>query len=133
MRYTLVFFCLFISFNLNAQENRVVKKTNIISKDETLKIDNITFDVRVLRHYSSEALRNMPAKKRKELNYLYTDSYKIVNPENCPETTSLDIDIAKLEIFRKEDEDVIANFGNKCIVQVKLISKKELRKLFDSL
>jgi len=133
MRYTLVFFCLFISFNLNAQENRVVKKTNIISKDETLKIDNITFDVRVLRHYSSEALRNMPAKKRKELNYLYTDSYKIVNPENCPEITSLDIDIAKLEIFRKEDEDVIANFGNKCIVQVKLISKKELRKLFDSL
>jgi len=133
MRYTLVFFCLFISFNLNAQENRVVKKTNIISKDETLKIDNITFDVRVLRHYNSEALRNMPAKKRKELNYLYTDSYKIVNPENCPETTSLDIDIAKLEIFRKEDEDVIANFGNKCIVQVKLISKKELRKLFDSL
>ena len=133
MRYTLVFFCLFISFNLNAQENRVVKKINIISKDETLKIDNITFDVRVLRHYSSEALRNMPAKKRKELNYLYTYSYKIVNPENCPETTSLDIDIAKLEIFRKEDEDVIANFGNKCIVQVKLISKKELRKLFDSL
>jgi hypothetical protein len=132
MRILFTIICLLSIYSkTNAQEEAksFVNRKDIeaeIYKNTEITIDEQVFDYRVLRHYSEPELRSLTNRKRKQVHFIYTQSFTVLNIENCPSLTIKDIDISKLEIHRKENESITINYGNECIISVTLISRKEL-------
>ena len=102
-------------------------------KNTLITIDNQTFDYRILKHYSEAQLRDLPVLKRKQIHYLYTESYTVTDIQNCPSMNITDIDIAKLDRFRKENESTIIEVGTICKVHVNLISSASLKQKMEEL
>ncbi|HRH58133.1 MAG TPA: hypothetical protein PLS10_10785 [Chitinophagales bacterium] len=96
-------------------------------KNSVITIDNQTFDYRILKHYTEADLRSLPASKLKQIHFLYTESFSVKNMDACPSVKITDIDIAKLERFRKENEPAIVEVGTTCKVQVELMSAAMLK------
>lgn len=117
---------------MNAQDEF---KTFIQKKDEQtaylrsteIIINNQTFDYRILKHYSEAVLRSLPTVKIKQIHFIYTLSYTVLDQQNCPDLSYKDIDVAKLERFRQEDASTIIEFGSDCKVKVSLMSKNQLQ------
>lgn len=95
-------------------------------KNAVLKIDNVDYDYRILKHYTQEQLLNMSDAKRNQVHFIYTESYKVLDMDNCPSMKVTDIDVAKMESLRKEDVSMIIKYGNECQVSIELISRNEL-------
>lgn len=100
-------------------------------KNTVITIDGKQFDYRILKHYTQQQLTDMPAAKRNQVHFIYTQSYHVIDMANCPTMKDTDIDVAKLEIFRKEDATTTVLYGNDCKVSVQLISRKEMQQLMD--
>lgn len=96
-------------------------------KNSVITIDNQSFDYRILKHYTEADLRSLPSAKLKQIHFLYTESFTVKNMDACPSVKITDIDVAKLERFRKENEPAIVEVGTTCKVQVELISTAMLK------
>lgn len=92
-------------------------------KNTVLSIDNQNYDYRILKHYSEQDLREMNPIKRNQIQYIYTQSYRVVNPEACTDFSITNIDIAKLEVFRKKNTSTEVEIGSDCKVKVELYSR----------
>lgn len=95
-------------------------------KNAVLKIDNISYDYRILKHYTQEELLNMSDAKRNQVHFIYTESYRVLDMGRCPSMNITDIDIAKIETLRKENTSTIVKYGNDCQVTIELLSRNEL-------
>lgn len=95
-------------------------------RGQQLTIDNQTFDYRVLKYYSESQLREMSAEKRAQLNYIYTESYKVLDIDKCSNLSLIDIDVAKLEIDRDANATKVVEFGIDCKVKVELVSRNAI-------
>ncbi len=95
-------------------------------RGQQLTIDNQTFDYRVLKYYSESQLREMSTEKRAQLNYIYTESYKVLDIDKCSNLSIADIDVAKLEIDRDINTTKVVEYGTDCKVKVELVSRKVL-------
>lgn len=102
-------------------------------KNTIVTIDNKNFDYRILKHYSEQELKNMSAVKRNQVYFIYTQSYHVIDIANCPTLKDSDIDVAKLEVLRKENTSTTVLYGNDCKVSVQLISRNEMQQLLDVL
>lgn len=123
---------------MNAQEESSSLKNkkeleSIIYLNTEITIDGQVYDYRILKHYSEAELRSLPITKLKQIHYLYTKSYRVLNLSNCPAMRLADIDIARVETFRKENTTTIVEYGNDCKVQIELISRTDLQKNLDDL
>jgi hypothetical protein len=103
-----------------------------VKKNEHLKyvsfqMNDLTFDYRVLKHYTPEELHALDEKKLSGIHFIYTRSYRIINDTDCPDFKETDIDIAELEVYRSDSHTTIVNIGNKCKVGIELISRTELQ------
>lgn len=96
-------------------------------RNTEITIDNQVFDYRVLKHYTEAELTNMPAIKRKQIHFIYTESITILDIANCPSLNIKDIDAAKLESFRMQNVSYLIEFGEKCKLHINLMSKNELQ------
>lgn len=103
-------------------------KKNEHLKEVTLMINDLTFDYRVLKHYSQEELASLDEKKLKGIHFIYTSSYKILDKSTCPEFSETDIDIAAMEIFRKDAETVVTSAGDDCKILIELMPRRDLLK-----
>jgi hypothetical protein len=95
-------------------------------KKMTVTIEGITFDYRVLKHYTAERLKLMSPAKRRQIDFIYTKSYKIVE-SSCEKFNEREIDVAELAIYRKTDEDVTMKVGAACAVHIQLLSENSLQ------
>ena len=102
-------------------------------KNTVITIDNKNFDYRVLKHYSEDELRTMSSIKRNQVHFIYTQSYTVLDLANCPNLKETDIDVAKIEVFRKENTSSTVFYGKDCKVSVKLISRNEMQELMNVL
>lgn len=102
-------------------------------KNTVITIDNKNFDYRILKHYTEQQLREMSAVKRNQVYFIYTQSYHVIDMANCPTLRDTDIDVAKLEVFRKENTSNTVLYGNDCKVSVQLISRNEMQQLMEVL
>ena len=130
----------FLVFSLSvlAQEGRPshaqrIARESAYEKNQIITVGDQTFDVRVLRHYSPDELKSIPSTKLTQLNFLYTHSYKVLNPQSCPSIRAVDVDVAILEVYRKENTSTIVQYGKDCKVAVELISRAELKEKMDAL
>ena len=98
-----------------------------------ITIGNKNFDYRILKHYSEQELNNMSEVKRNQVYFIYTQSYHVLDLANCPTLKESDIDVAKLEVFRKENTKTTVLYGNDCKVSVELISRNEMQELMEVL
>ncbi len=95
-------------------------------KNTVITIGNQIFDYRILKHYSEEDLRSLSSIKRKQVHFIYTESYVISNIGTCSNLTETDIDVSKIERFRKQSESAVVEYGSDCKVKVTLLSKDQL-------
>lgn len=95
-------------------------------KNAVLKIDNISYDYRILKHYTQEELLNMSDAKRNQVHFIYTESYRVLDINNCPSMKETDIDIAKIDFLRKENETTLVKYGSECQVTIELFSRNDL-------
>ncbi len=95
-------------------------------RGQQLVIDNQTFDYRVLKYYPESQLREMTPVKRAQLNYIYTESYKVLNIDKCSNLSIIDIDVSKLEIDRDANASKVVEYGTDCRVKVELVSRTAL-------
>lgn len=102
-------------------------------KQTMVHLDGLDFDYRVLRHYDQQTLMSLPASKRKQIYFLYTASYTVLNTGTCPGFDLLDLDLASLEIYRKADEPVTLETGGACRVLVQLMSRTECQRKMEEL
>lgn len=87
-----------------------------------ITIDDKTIDYRILKHYSETELRNMSTVKLNQIYFLYTSSYSIKNKLACSSVTMKDVDVAKVETFRKDNIASIVNYYvDDCMIQVELM------------
>jgi hypothetical protein len=94
--------------------------SNLINS--VITIDDKTIDYRILKHYTETELRNMPTIKLNQVYFLYTSSYSIKNKLACSSVTMKDVDVAKIEIFRKDNIASIVNYYvGDCMIQVELM------------
>jgi hypothetical protein len=102
-----LFTVLFLANNMFGQD--VVSKSALKEaetahlKNTVITIDNKNFDYRVLKHYSEDELRTMSSIKRNQVHFIYTQSYIVLDLANCPNLKETDIDVAKIEVLRKEN------------------------------
>lgn len=102
-------------------------------KNTIIIIDNQSFDYRVLKHYSEQELNSISSIKRKQIHFIYTNSYSIKNLDNCTTLKLSDIDVSKIETLRLEDTTNIVLYGTDCKVYVELISRKTLNQKLEEL
>jgi hypothetical protein len=102
-------------------------------RNTVISIDNKNFDYRILKHYTELELRNMPSVKLNQIHFIYTQSYHVLDLANCPNLRESDIDVAKIEVFRKENSSTTVLYGTDCKVSVQLISRNEMQQLLDVL
>ena len=132
-----LFTVLFLANNMFGQD--VVSKSALKEaetahlKNTVITIDNKNFDYRVLKHYSEDELRTMSSIKRNQVHFIYTQSYTVLDLANCPNLKETDIDVAKIEVFRKENTSSTVFYGKDCKVSVKLISRNEMQELMNVL
>jgi hypothetical protein len=132
-----LFTVLFLANNMFGQD--VVSKSALKEaetahlKNTVITIDNKNFDYRVLKHYSEDELRTMSSIKRNQVHFIYTQSYIVLDLANCPNLKETDIDVAKIEVFRKENTSSTVFYGKDCKVSVKLISRNEMQELMNVL
>lgn len=100
-------------------------------RNTKIRINNIEFDYRVLKHYDESILRKMSLTKLKQIHYLYTESYTILDLDKCSGLNFLDVDVAVIESERKEDADTIVEYGKDCKVHVRLISRNLVTQKFN--
>jgi hypothetical protein len=130
-----LFTVLFLANNMFGQD--VVSKSALKEaetahlKNTVITIDNKNFDYRVLKHYSEDELRTMSSIKRNQVHFIYTQSYTVLDLANCPNLKETDIDVAKIEVFRKENTSSTVFYGKDCKVSVKLISRNEMQELMN--
>ena len=132
-----LFTVLFLANNMFGQD--VVSKSALKEaetahlKNTVITIDNKNFDYRVLKHYSEDELRTMSSIKLNQVHFIYTQSYTVLDLANCPNLKETDIDVAKIEVFRKENTSSTVFYGKDCKVSVKLISRNEMQELMNVL
>ena len=132
-----LFTVLFLANNMFGQD--VVSKSALKEaetahlKNTVITIDNKNFDYRILKHYSEDELRTMSSIKRNQVHFIYTQSYTVLDLANCPNLKETDIDVAKIEVFRKENTSSTVFYGKDCKVSVKLISRNEMQELMNVL
>ena len=125
-----LFTVLFLANNMFGQD--VVSKSALKEaetahlKNTVITIDNKNFDYRV-------ELRTMSSIKRNQVHFIYTQSYTVLDLANCPNLKETDIDVAKIEVFRKENTSSTVFYGKDCKVSVKLISRNEMQELMNVL
>lgn len=97
-------------------------------RNKTVDIEGLTFDYRQLRHYGEDALRTMDPLKRRQIHYLYTESYKIVASNSCNDFILTDFDVAQYEIYRKETSNAIIEYTTTsgCKISIELIARNTL-------
>lgn len=130
--YAMFFLCF---SDLNAQDLNFKNRPTISDevKNKSIIINDMIFDYRILKHYNKESLQQMSLVKLKQIHFLYTESYTVIDSEDCKDFKNVDIDIAKIEIYRQENESTIIDFGENCKLHIKLISKTALKEKFNSL
>ena len=139
MKYTITtLVILLFSLTALAQEGKTshaqrIARESAYEKNQIITVGDQTFDVRVLRHYSPTELNALPATKLAQLNFLYKDSYKVLNPQSCPAVRAVDVDVAILEVYRKEDKSTVVQYGKDCKLAVELISRAALKEKMDAL
>ena len=102
-------------------------------KNTTITIDDKVFDYRILKHYTETELRSLPLVKRNQVHFIYTESFTVSDLSNCASIKITDIDVAKLERFRKENESAIVEYGDACKIHVELISSALLKQKMEEL
>ncbi len=102
-------------------------------RNTVITIGNKNFDYRILKHYSEQELNNMSELKRNQVYFINTQSYHVLDLANCPTLKESDIDVSKLEVFRKENTKTTVLYGNDCKVSVELISQSEMQELMEVL
>ncbi len=139
MKYTFTTLAILLfSLTVLAQEGRPshaqrIARESAYEKNQIVTIGDQIFDVRVLRHYSPAELKSLPATKLAQINFIYRDSYKVLNPQSCPSIRMVDVDVSMLEVYRKENESNIVQFGKDCKLAVELISRTALKEKMDAL
>ncbi len=130
-----LFTVLFLANNMFGQDvvsKSVLKEAETAHlKNTVITIDNKNFDYRILKHYSEDELRTMSSIKRNQVHFIYTQSYTVLDLANCPNLKETDIDVAKIEVFRKENTSSTVFYGKDCKVSVKLISRNEMQELMN--
>lgn len=116
---------------MNAQDVKLPaqlkEEAAAIYKNVSITIDEQVFDYRILKHYTEAELREMTAVKRKQIHFIYTESFTILDIANCPSLTIKDIDAAKLEDFRMQNTSYLIEYGGNCKLHINLMSKIELQ------
>lgn len=102
-------------------------------RNTVVTIDGKSFDYRVLKHYSEAQLRSLPPVKRDQVFFIHTGSYTVTGAENCPSFSVKDIDVSRLEIFRKENTSADVLVGKDCQVHVHLMSQELVRQKMNEL
>lgn len=109
---------------VNAPNQRESIKASL--KGKQVSIENRSFDFRVLKYYTEAELREMTASKRAQIQYLYTESFRVLNPSSCSSLSEIDIDISKLEVYRDISTSKVVEFGTDCKVKIELVSRTAL-------
>ena len=104
-----------------------------IYKNTEITIDGQVFDYRILKHYSEADLRSLPNVKRKQIHFIYTESFTVLDIANCPSLTIKDIDVAKLESYRMQDVSYLIEYGEKCKLHINLMSKNEMQQRLNAI
>ncbi len=104
-----------------------------IYKNTQVTIDEQVFDYRILKHYTEAELNSMPAVKRKQIHFIYTESFTVLDIANCPSLTIKDIDAAKLEAYRMQDVSYLIEYGEKCKLHINLMSKNEMQQRLNTI
>lgn len=137
MKYFL--FLLFSSSFLiiNAQDAKspaqVKEDAAAIYKNIEITIDEQVFDYRILKHYTEAELNSMPAIKRKQIHFIYTESFTVLDIANCASLTIKDVDAAKLESFRMQDVSYLIEYGENCKLHINLMSKNEMQQRLNAI
>lgn len=104
-----------------------------IYKNTEITIDEQVFDYRILKHYTEAELRSLPVVKRKQIHFIYTESFTVLDIANCPSLTIKDVDAAKLESFRMQDVSYLIEYGENCKLHINLMSKNEMQQRLNAI
>ncbi len=127
-----ILLCLFCS-ELQAQtEERKKPVRAVTTTDMPTVSDNIELDLRARKHYTTEDIRVMPTLKKKQVNFMYTQSY-LPDPKNSYNTDCSKIPVDEFDVYdynkqRKEKERVTIVVADKtCKFLVVLLSWDEVK------
>lgn len=122
---------------MNAQDEKspaqLKEDAAAIYKNTSITIDEQVFDYRILKHYTEAELRSMPVVKRKQIHFIYTESFTVLDIANCPSLTIKDLDAAKLESYRMQDVSYLIEYGDKCKLHINLMSKNEMQQRLNAI
>lgn len=92
--------------------------------------DGIAVDRRAEKYYGKENLMGMPTEKKKQINYVFRESY--VLKSNCATVTAESFDVFPYRYKRKQSERVKISLENGC-GEVELFSEDEINKAYQDL
>lgn len=122
---------------MNAQDVKspaqIKEDAAAIYKNTEITIDEQVFDYRILKHYTEAELRSLPVVKRKQIHFIYTESFTVLDIANCPSLTIKDVDAAKLESFRMQDVSYLIEYGENCKLHINLMSKNEMQQRLNAI
>jgi len=122
---------------MNAQDVKspaqIKEDAAAIYKNTEITIDEQVFDYRILKHYSEAELRSLPVVKRKQIHFIYTESFTVLDIANCPSLTIKDVDAAKLESFRMQDVSYLIEYGENCKLHINLMSKNKMQQRLNAI
>jgi hypothetical protein len=129
--FYLLLLILFSKFSIGQDLGSPTKARQLATaylRNKTVDIEGLTFDYRQLRHYGEDALRTMDPLKRRQIHYLYTESYRIVASNSCNDFILTDFDVAQYEIYRKETSNAIIEYTTTsgCKISIELIARNTL-------
>ena len=118
--FLLLFSSSFIIMNAQDEKSPAQLKEDAaaIYKNTEITIDEQVFDYRILKHYTEAELRSLPVVKRKQIHFIYTESFTVLDIANCPSLTIKDVDAAKLESFRMQDVSYLIEYGENCKLHI---------------
>ena len=133
--FLLLFSSSFIIMNAQDEKSPAQLKEDAaaIYKNTEITIDEQVFDYRILKHYTEAELRSLPVVKRKQIHFIYTESFTVLDIANCPSLTIKDVDAAKLESFRMQDVSYLIEYGENCKLHINLMSKNEMQQRLNAI
>ena len=77
--FLLLFSSSFIIMNAQDEKSPAQLKEDAaaIYKNTEITIDEQVFDYRILKHYTEAELRSLPVVKRKQIHFIYTESFNV--------------------------------------------------------
>ena len=133
--FLLLFSSSFIIMNAQDEKSPAQLKEDAaaIYKNTEITIDEQVFDYRILKHYTEAELRSLPVVKRKQIHFIYTESFTVLDIANCASLTIKDVDAAKLESFRMQDVSYLIEYGENCKLHINLMSKNEMQQRLNAI